>query len=474
VLLIRGGTLVDRSGTRPGEVLIDGERIARVDETVDAPGAEILDASGALVIPGGVDVNTHFDLPVGAVRSADDFGTGTVAAACGGTTCVVDFAGSRRQPPEESLREWHARAEGRATIDYSFHVVLTAVPEGFDEAASLFERLAEEGMASVMLHLAHPERFMVDDRALSRALQAGRESGLMVCVHAEDGREIARRTVGLLSQGRTDPRVLLAARPPGVEAAAVRRAAKLAAQAGSSLYFVNLSGETGLREVRAARAAGAAVFAETCPHYLFLTAKALRHPTDGANFLCTPPLRGEMDRAALWSGLSDGSIDVVSSDHCPFTTADRKRGTASHEGGWADFTEIPAGLPGVETRVSLVYQGVRRGLIPLERWVDAVSGAPARLFGLGHRKGSLAPGMDADVVVFDPDATRKLEASSLHMRTDHSPYARMEVTGWAAITLSRGRIVARDGQPADVLPGWGRFVSRRTFDVGREQAAEPA
>jgi dihydropyrimidinase len=474
MLLIRGGTLVDQSGTRPGEVLIDGERIAQVDGSVDAPEAEVVDASGALVIPGGVDVNTHFDLPVGAVRSADDFATGTVAAACGGTTCVVDFAGSRRQPPEESLREWHAKAEGRATVDYSFHLTLTAVPEGFDQAAALFERMAQEGVASVMLHMAHPERFMVDDRALGRALEASAETGVMVCVHAEDGREIARRTVGLLSQGRTDPRVLLAARPPGVEAAAVRRAARLAGQAGSSLYFVTLSGETGLREVRSARTAGAAVFAETCPHYLFLTAKTLRHPTEGANFLCTPPLRGEEDRAALWSGLADGSIDVVSSDHSPFTVGDRKRGTAFHEGGWADFTEIPAGLPGVETRVSLVYQGVRRGWIPLERWVDVVSGAPARLFGLGHRKGSLAAGMDADVVVFDPDATRKLETPSLHMRTDHSPYARVEVSGWPAITLSRGRVVARDGQPADVLPGWGRFVPRRTFDVGREQAADSA
>jgi dihydropyrimidinase len=474
MLLIRGGTLVDAAGTRSGEVLIDGERILTVGARVDAPDAEVLDASGALVIPGGIDVNTHFDLPVGAVRSADDFATGTVAAACGGTTCVIDFAGSRRQPPEDSLREWHAKAEGRSAVDYSFHVTLTAVPGGFDQATALLERLAEAGAASAMLHMAHPERFMVDDRALGRALEAGAETGVLVCVHAEDGREVGRRAVGLLSEGREDPRALLAARPPGVEAAAVRRASKLAAQAGASLYVVNLSGEPGLREVRAARAAGAAVFAETCPHYLFITAKALRHPTEGANFVCTPPLRGDEDREALWSGLADGSIDIVSSDHCPFTVADRRRGISFHEGGWSNFTEIPAGLPGVETRMSLSYQGVRMGRIPLERWVDAVSGAPARLFGLAHRKGSLAPGMDADVVVFDPDATRRLDARALHMRTDHSPYEGMEVSGWAAVTLARGRVVARDGQPADVLPGWGRFVHRRTFDVATQHAAEPA
>lgn len=474
MLLIRGGTLVDASGARPGEVLIDGERIARVGDRVDATGAEVLDASGALVIPGGIDVNTHFDLPVGAVRSADDFASGTAAAACGGTTCVIDFAGSRRQPPQELLHEWHAKAEGRAAIDYAFHLTLTSVPEDFDQTTGLFEGLAREGVSSVMLHMAHPDRFMVDDRALGRALQAGAETGVLVCVHAEDGREVFRRSVSMLSQGRTDPRAMLATRPPGVEAAAVRRATRLAAQAEASLYVVNLSGATGLREIRTARAAGVDVFVETCPHYLFLTAKALRNPGDGANFVCTPPLRGDEDRAALWVGLADGSIDVVSSDHCPFTTADRKRGTSVHEGGWSDFTEIPAGLPGVETRLSLCYQGVRKDWIPVERWVEVVSTTPARLFGLSHRKGSLAPGMDADVVVFDPEAHRRLDAGSLHMRTDHSPYGPMEVTGWPAITLSRGRVVARDGQPADVAPGWGRFVPRRTFDVAREQAAEPA
>ncbi|MGH2573541.1 MAG: dihydropyrimidinase [Actinomycetota bacterium] len=474
MLLIRGGTLVDPSGTRRGEILVDGERIAAVGRKVDAPGAEVLDVSGALVIPGGIDPHTHFDLPVGAVRSADDFASGTVAAACGGTTCVIDFAGSRRQAPEEALREWHAKAEGRAAVDYSFHLNLTAVPEAADEARAMFQRLSADGVASVQLHMAHPERFMVDDRALARALSAGAESGVLVCVHAEDGREVTRRTVSLLSQGRTDPRALLAARPPGVEAAAVRRAARLADQAGAPLYLVHLSSATGLREVRAARTAGVAVFTETSPQFLYLSAKAMAEPAEAPNFVCIPPLRGDEDRAALWSGLADGSIDVLSSDHCPFTISDRRRGTASHEGGWADFTEIPAGLPGVETRLSLAYQGVRDGRIALERWVDAISSAPARLFGLAHRKGSLAQGMDADLVVFDPDATRRLHARALHMRTDHSPYHDMEVTGWPVVTMCRGRVVAREGEPEDVLPGWGKFVPRRTFDAARPVEAELA
>jgi len=474
MLLIRGGTLVDPSGTRRGEVLIDGERIAAVGRKVDAPGADVVDASGALVIPGGIDPHTHFDLPVGAVRTADDFATGTVAAACGGTTCVIDFAGSRRQAPEEALREWHTKAEGRAAVDYSFHVNLAAVPEAPEEARAMFQRLSAEGVASVQLHMANPERYMVDDRALARALSAGAESGVLVCVHAEDGREVGRRTVSLLSQGRTDPRALLAARPPGVEAAAVRRAARLADQAGAPLYRVHLSSAIGLREVRAARSAGVAVFTETSPQFLYLTAKLMSDPADAPNFVCAPPLRGDEDRAALWSGLADGSIDVLASDHSPFTISDRRRGTAPHEGGWADFTEIPAGLPGVESRLSLAYQGVREGGIALERWVDAISSAPARLFGLAHRKGSLAPGMDADIVVFDTDATRRLDARELHMRTDHSPYQDMEVAGWPVLTLCRGRVVARDGEPADVLAGWGKFVPRRTFDAARPVEAELA
>jgi dihydropyrimidinase len=258
-----------------------------------------------------------------------------------------------------------------------------------------------------------------------------------------------------------------------VEAAAVRRAAELARETGASLYVVHLSSREGLEAIRAARAAGADVQAETCPHYLFLDSARLTDGSEAAqDFVCQPPLRGEADRTALWQAVASGEVEIVSTDHCPFTRAARRRGTDPATAGWRDFTRIPGGLAGLETRVGLLYQGVREGRIGLERWVDAVAGAPARLFGLGGRKGALRPGHDADLVVFDPSATRTLDAASLHSRSDHSAYAGLEVTGWPALTVSRGRVVARDGETADPVPGWGRYVPRAPR--GERRAASAA
>ncbi len=460
-LLVRGGTAVDVAGARRADVLVVGERVAAVGPHLEADGAEVLDAAGAFVIPGGVDVHTHFDLPVGEVRSADDFESGTLAAACGGTTCVVDFAGAGREPPEEALRTWHARAGGRAVVDYAFHLTVTSVPEDPVAARALFAGFAAAGVTSVKLYMAYPERLMVDDATLARALRAATAEGVRVCVHAEDGLEVARRQDEARRAGRGSPADHPGTRPPEVEAAAARRAAALAREASAPLYVVHLSSAAGLEAVRTARDEGAEVVAETCPHYLFLTADALAGPVaEAQNFVCSPPLRSDADRRALWRGLADGDIQVVATDHCPFTRRDRARGVADREEGWADFTQIPGGLPGVETRVGLLFQGVREGQLTLERWVDAVAGAPARLFGLGGTKGSLAPGTDADLVVFDPGAHRRLDAAALHSRADHSPYEGMDVVGWPALTLSRGRVVARGGEPAGTAPGWGRYVPR--------------
>ncbi len=466
-LLIRGGTLVDAAGSRRGELLIDGERIAAVDERLDATGAEVVDASGALVIPGGIDAHTHFDLPVGAVRSADDFESGTVAAACGGTTCVVDFAGAGRESPEEALGAWHEKAGGRAVVDYGFHLTVTSVPEDAAEARALFRWFVEQGVASVKLYMAYPERLMVDDATLGRALAASRETGVLVAVHAEDGLSIERRVAEALADSRRHPRWITEVRPPEVESAAIHRAAALSRAARVPLYVVHLSSAAGLERIGEARAAGATVFVETCPQYLYLTDALLGRPDDEAlDFVCAPPLRSNRDRHALWIGLGDGEIQAISTDHCPFTRRDRRRGVKGGPEGWANFTDIPGGLPGVETRVGLAYQGVREGRISVEQWVSSVVTAPARLFGLADRKGSLAPGFDADIVVFDPAATRTLNAGSLHMRTDHSPYEGLEVEGWPALTIARGRIVARGGEPADIEAGWGRFVRRRAFGRG--------
>jgi dihydropyrimidinase len=463
MLLIRGGLAIGPDGVGPLDVLIDGETIAAVDERIDPPAsADVLDAGGALVIPGGIDPHTHLDLPVGAVRSADDFASGTVAAACGGTTCVVDFAGAGRGSTEEALATWHGKAAGRATIDYGFHLTVTSVPEAPDRALVLFRSFVEAGVTSVKLYLAYPDRLMVDAATLGRALRAAREAGVLVCVHAEDGRDAERRTAAVLAEGETSPAGHPRARPPEVEAAAIRTAADLAAAVDAAVYIVHLSCAAGLAEVRAARDRGVEVLAETCPQYLFLTDEVLRGaPDDAIDFMCTPPLRTDADREALWGALADGGLQAVSTDHCPFTRADRRRGTGG--GGVEDFTQVPGGLPGLETRVPLLYQGVREGRLSLERWVELIAAAPARLFGLSHRKGSLTPGLDADVVVFDPEAEHALDASALHMRTDHSPYAGRRIRGWPAVTISRGTIVARDGEPVDVQAGRGRYVPRRPY-----------
>ena len=460
--LIRGGTVVDVDGARRADVLIEDERIAGVGNVFEISEADVLDATGALVIPGAIDPHTHFDLQVGAVRSADDFETGTTAAGCGGTTCVIDFAGAGREPPDEALRVWHGKAAGRAAVDYGFHLTCTSVPDDPAEVGALFQWMASEGVASVKLYMAYPDRLMVVDDTLSHAFAAGASTGVRVCVHAEDGEEIERLAADAADRGDTGPSAITRVRPSSVEASAVTRATHLAREAGGSVYVVHLSSAAGLEAVRTAQGEGTEVIAETCPQYLFLTAERLDGPPDdAAAFVCAPPLRADADRDALWAGLADGTIEVAGTDHCPFTNADRAHGTLADQEHWRTFREIPGGLPGVETLVSLLYQGVRHGKLSVERWVDAISGAPARLFGLDHVKGSLRAGLDADVVVFDPEAHRRLHARSLHMRTDHSPYEGIEVVGWPAFVFSRGRLVAKDGEPTDIDRGWGRFVPRR-------------
>jgi dihydropyrimidinase len=466
--LLRGGTVVDADGSRRADVLIEGEAIAAVGEDLDGAGAEVVEAGGAYVIPGGIDVHTHFDLPVGAVRSADDFESGTLAAACGGTTCVVDFAGAGGEPWQDALATWDARAEGRAVVDYGFHLTVTEVPAEPGAARTRFLDFADRGVASVKLYMAYPDRLMVDDATLGRALSASRDTGVRVCVHAEDGAEVESLTARALAEGGTGPSAIPEVRPSSVEAEAVGRAAALARGAGAWLYVVHLSSEAGLVALLEARRAGTDIHAETCPQYLYLDRSRLAMRTEDAqDFVCAPPVRTESDRAALWRAIGATDVEIVATDHCPFTRGDRRRGTRDGADAWGDFREIPGGLPGVETRVALLFQGVLDGRISPERWVDAIAGAPARLFGLAERKGAIRPGLDADVVLFDPAARRSLRARDLHSRADHSPYEDMNVTGWPAAVFSRGRLVSKDGEPTDAEPGWGRFTPRRAAPVLR-------
>lgn len=460
-MLIRGGTVIDAGGMRRADVLIEGERIAAVGLDLE-PGRDggVIDAAGAYIIPGAIDVHTHFALPVGSVRSADDFTSGTIAAACGGTTCVIDFAGAGREPWTEALDTWHERADRHAVVDFGLHLTVTEVPVDQAKAAQRFRQFVDRGVTSVKLYLAYPDRLMVDGATLARALAASVETGVRVMVHAEDGAEIERLKAEALVAHHVQPSQLTRVRPPSVEAAAIRRAGAIARAEAAEIYVVHLSGAAGLDALREARHEGAAVRAETCPQYLYLDQDRLGDPEEGQDFVCSPPIRAAADRAALWAALAAGELEAVSTDHCPFTRADRRHGTGQSP-HWRDFTEIPGGLPGVETRLSLVYQGVARGVLTPQRWVELVAGAPARLFGLAHRKGALEPGFDADVVVFDPAARRTLRAVRLHSRSDHNPYEGLEVTGWPAFTIARGRVVAVAGEPVHAEPGWGRYVLRK-------------
>ena len=454
--LIAGGSVVSSHEVRRADVLITGERIDRVG-TIEEPDVdEVIDARGCLVVPGAVDVHTHLDMEVGAVRSADDFFSGTRAAACGGTTTVIDFATAYRgETPAQGLARWHDKARDKAVVDYAFHMSLTELVR---PAADIVAEMGEAGVTSFKLYMTYPERLMVSDSVISEVLEAAGAAGGLVCLHCEDDETIARLRAGALREGATEPRWHARTRPPEAEAKAVARAVRMAEDAQAPCYVVHLSSAAGLAEVRAARERGLPFFAETCPQYLVLSEEALEGvPEEAANFVCAPPLRDARHREELWEGLTSGALQVVSTDHCPFTTEDRRAGLRG--GGWENFTEIPGGLPGLETRLALVYQRVLAGDLSPEQWVDRCCTAPAKLFGLYPAKGEIVPGADADVVVFDPRAERALLPEKLHMRTDHSPYRDVVARGWPSVVLCRGRVVARGGVPCGDA-GWGRFVAR--------------
>jgi len=457
-VVIRNGTVVRSTGIEAADVFIDGERISFIGPPGSEPGfrGEVVDASGKLVIPGAVDVHTHLDMEVGATRSADDFTSGTRAAACGGTTTVLDFATAYRgESVAQGLATWHAKAEGRAVIDYGFHMSLTELTA---PAEDVVDEMSEAGVTSFKLYMTYPERLMVSDDVIASVLKAAGKRGCLVCLHCEDDATVARLRAEALSAGRTEPRWHAWSRPPRAEADAVARAVRMAAEAQSACYVVHLSSADALAEVRGAQDAGLPFFAETCPQYLYLSAERYEGvASEAARFVCAPPLRDQRHSEELWDGLARGHLQVVATDHCPFTQADKDRGFSGE--GWADFTGIPGGLPGIETRLALIYQQVVEGRLTPEAWVDRCCTAPAKLFGLHPRKGELTAGSDADVVIFDPAQERPLVAERLHMNVDYSPYEDVVVRGWPELVLCRGRVVARSGEPVGE-PGWGRYLSR--------------
>src|SRR6188768_1236591 len=416
--LIKDGTVVTASDTFAADVWIENGKIA----ALVAPGTQVgtadttVDATGKYVIPGGIDCHTHMELPFGGTTASDDFDTGTVAAAHGGTTTIVDFAiQSKGSSLRAGLDAWHAKAEGKAAVDYAFHMIMT------EANASTLEEMAgvvREGVTSFKMFMAYPGVFLVDDQQIFKAMLRAGELGALITMHAEIGLPIDVLIQRALSEGHTAPVYHALTRPEVAEATGTERAIALAEMANVPVYMVHLSAQRALERVMEARDRGLPVYAETCPQYLFLDEDDLRgtpeDPFEGAKYVCTPPLRPKHHHDHLWRGLRNYDLQVVSTDHCPFCMKDQK------ELGRGNFAKIPNGMPGVETRLYLLWEGVRAGKLSLNRFVEITATAPAKIFGLYPKKGTVGVGADADVVVWDPKREKILGKDTLHMRVDYS------------------------------------------------------
>ncbi len=460
--LISGGTVVSAVGRRLADVLIDGESIAAILEpglatVMGVAPQRTIDATGKYVVPGGIDVHTHMSLPFGGTAASDDFNTGTVAAAWGGVTTIVDFAvQTQGNDVRESLATWHEMAAGECSIDYGFHQIIGGVDESSLDAMSYL--VEHEGITSFKMFMAYPGVFYSDDGQILRAMQNASESGAMIMMHAENGIAIDVLVSQALARGETDPMYHSLTRPAAMESEATHRAIQLAKVAGNvPLYIVHMSASEALEEVAAAQHAGYNVFAETCPQYLYLSLEdQLMQPGfEGAKWVCSTPLRSkhEHHQSDLWKGLRMNELAVVSTDHCPFCMKDQK------ELGIGDFSAIPNGIGGVEHRMELIYQGVVAGEITLERWVETCSTTPARMFGL-DKKGVLEPGCDADVLIWDPNKKTKIGINDKHhMNMDHSAYEGFVIDGGVDTVLSRGMVVVED-DTFKGRKGHGKYVKR--------------
>ncbi|HUI71589.1 MAG TPA: dihydropyrimidinase [Spirochaetia bacterium] len=452
--LIKDGTVVTAKDTFSADILIDGERIKDVRAGIPEKTADkVIEAAGYYVIPGGIDAHTHLDMPFGGTTSADDFETGTRAAAFGGTTTIVDFAiQARGMRMRQALDTWWKKAEGRACIDYGLHMIITDLGgAGLED----MDDMVREGVASFKLFMAYPNVLMVDDTTIFKALSQTAKNGALICMHAENGSVIDVIVARALAEGKTAPIYHALTRPPRAEAEAVHRAIAMAEIAQVPVYIVHLSSEDALNEVREARDRGLPAFAETCPQYLLLSQEELARPGfEGAKYVFTPPLRPREHQPKLWEGLKHDHLQVVSTDHCPFCFKDQK------VLGKDDFTKIPNGGPGIENRMQLIYHhGVNEGKISLNRFVELTSTTPARIFGMYPRKGEIAPGSDADLVIWDPEALYTISAESHHMKVDYSMFEGFKVRGNARMVLSRGDVVV-DGEQFLGVRGRGRYLKR--------------
>jgi dihydropyrimidinase len=466
--LIKGGTVVNATGATAADVLVDGETIVALLSPGSTALGEIaadtvIDATGKYVIPGGVDAHTHMELPFGGTNASDTFETGTRAAAWGGTTSIIDFAVQRAgERVEDGLAAWHAKADGNCAIDYGFHQIIGGVDEF---SLKSMELLVDEGITSYKLFMAYPGVFYSDDAQILQAMQKAADLGLMTMMHAENGPAIDVLAEQLVSQGKTDPYYHGIARAWQMEEEATHRAIMLANLTGAPLYVVHVSAKQAVEQLAWARDKGQNVFGETCPQYLYLSLEeqlgaksADGDAFEGAKWVCSTPLRSRAEghQDSMWQALRTNDLQMVSTDHCPFCFKDQK------ELGRGDFRAIPNGIGSIEHRMDLMYQGVVTGEITLERWVELTSTTPARMFGLYGKKGVVAPGADADIVVYDPNGHTSIgygEGKTHHMNMDHSAWEGFEIDGHVDVVLSRGKVLV-DGGEYHGSPGHGRYLKR--------------
>ncbi|MBL8150546.1 MAG: dihydropyrimidinase [Blastocatellia bacterium] len=458
--VIKNGRIVTAVDDYNADILIEDGTISMIAKKIEIEADKVIDASGKLVIPGGIDPHTHMELPFGGTYASDDFKTGTVAAAFGGTTTIIDFAVQYHgQSLNQALDAWFAKAQGKTAIDYGFHMICTDLP---DQRLPEIKSLIDQGISSFKLFMAYPGVFLVDDGTIFKAMSIAGESGGLICMHAENGLVIDVLVKRALAEGRTSPKYHALTRPTKAEGEGTGRAIALAEMANSPVYIVHLSCYDALRKVVEARDAGLPAYAETCPQYLFLDYTYYeRENFEGAKYVMTPPLRDKENQEKLWRGLQMNDLQVVSTDHCPFCFKEQK------ELGRDDFSKIPNGGPGVENRMSLIYNGgVVSGKISINRFVEIVSTSPAKIFGLFPKKGTIAVGSDADIVIFDPNEEMTISATTHHMNVDYSCYEGFKVKGVTKTVLSRGKVIIEDGNYLGT-PGDGQFLKRGHFNSPR-------
>ena len=451
-VLIKNGRIITATDDYFADVLIDGETVSMIGKNLPVQADKTLDATGKLVIPGSIDPHVHMQLPFGGTVSSDDFESGTRAAAFGGTTTIIDFAIQYKGNTfAQTIDDWNAKSEGKCAIDFSYHLAITEYEARHKPE---FKKIIDAGITTFKLFMAYPGVFMIDDQTMFRVMQSAGEAGGMTLVHAENGDAITQLINNLLAEGKVEPKYHAQSRPPSMQADGVARAVRVAEVAKAPVFIVHVSCEAAMKELQRSRDEGFPAYGETCTQYLFLDETYYDKPDfEGAKYVFTPPLVGRENIEPLWKGLKLGYLQEVSTDHCPFNFKGQK------ELGRGDFTKIPNGGPGVEDRLSLVYDGAMKRGFSLNKWVEITSTASAKMFGMFPKKGTIAVGSDADIVLFDPNVERTLSAKTHHMNCDYSLFEGWKIKGNPDVVLSRGKVIVDHGQYTG-RAGDGRFIRR--------------